>query len=766
MGQAAALEPGPTPDDRMMVPEKNRRLSDRFPERWQGAAVLALFVVLAVTYSLITPIFEGFDEPFHYAYVHHVATGQGLPRQPAEQYPHLAHQEANQPPLYYFLVSVVTRWVPGDDLAAFLRLNPHFAPVPWGYPDNQNYIVHTDDERWPYSGTALAVHLARGISILLGAGTVYATFVLARLLFPGEGSLALGAMLVTALTPGFLFSSALVSNDALIIFLSSWTLVLVARIWKGGARRWDPLLLGLLLGSAALTKLSGLLLWPFAALVLLLLACRQRSGRLLTHVAVPALLLAASICGWWYIRNGQLYGDPTGIGAMLDAIGRREPGFGLRDVWAEFSGIRWSYWAVFGWFNLTLPAWLYRVYDLVAILAAVGLGLYGVRALRRGHAQGLLGILFLSVWLLAMIVSLVRWTLLTPGSQGRLLYPAIGAVSVLFTRGVLALAALWPGRPRRLAVGLVGVLFGVAVYVPLCIIGPAYALPPLLSAEEVDAQIAESLEVQFEDSITLLGYRLDVEEVEAGDLFWVTACWQGDRAINEEYRVFVQLLVENDLIAAQKDTYHGLGNFPTSLWPAGARFCDRYPLRVSDTVPHSGPGEIAIGLYRGGGQRLVIVSPEDQAEGDHVRLPGPRVQVDPNRSLAYDWGHQVALVNYSLDKTAAAPGDQIRLELAWRALRTLDTDYVATVQILSPQNTKIGQSDLPLSTSAWQPGEIVRDVRTLDLALDARPWVYEIKVGLYDPKTVENLTLYRHHLVQPGGGLLTLWTLRVLPLGE
>ncbi len=162
----------------------------------------------------------------------------------------------------------------------------------------------------------------------------------------------------------------------------------------------------------------------------------------------------------------------------------------------------------------------------------------------------------------------------------------------------------------------------------------------------------------------------------------------------------------------------------------------------------------------------MIVSPEEQAGGDHVRLSGPRVQVDPNRSLAYDWGHQVALVDYTLDKAAAVPGDQIRLELAWRALRTLDTDYVATVQILGPQNTKIGQSDLLLSTSAWQPGEIVRDMRTLDLAPDAGPWVYEIKVGLYDPKTMENLTLYRHHLVQPGGGLLSLWTLRVLPLGE
>lgn len=749
-----------------MVPEKKQGLPDQLPEWRLVAAVLALFLLLAGVYSLNTPIFEGFDEPFHYAYVHHIATGRGLPRQPAEQYPHLAHQEANQPPLYYFLVSLVTRWVPGDDLAAFLRLNPHFAAVPWGYQDNQNYIIHTDDERWPFSGTVLAVHLARWVSILLGAGTVYATFRLARLLFPGEGALALGAMLVTALTPSFVFSSALVSNDALIVFLSSWTLVLVARIWKEGTRRWDAVLLGLLLGSAALTKLSGLLLWPFAGLVLLLLAHRQRKWPLLTHGALPAFVLAVLICGWWYVRNGQLYGDPTGIQAMLDVIGRREPGFGIRDVGAEFSGIRWSYWAVFGWFNVTLPAWLYRLYDLTLALAAVGLGLSIVRALRDGASQELQGILFLSVWLLLVTVSLVRWTLLTPGSQGRLLYPAIGATSILFVRGMRSLVPIPLGASRWVAAGLVGLLVGMAVYVPFCVIAPVYAAPPLLSVEEVNAEIAGPLGVSFEDSVALLGYRLDGHEVGAGDLFWVTACWQGEQVMREDYRVFVQLLVENDLIAAQKDTYHGLGNFPTSLWAVGDRFCDRYPLRVADTVPHSGPGEIAIGLYRQGGQRLTMVGQGGQAGGDHLRLPGPRVQVDPNRSLAYDWGHQVALVDYAVDRTAAAPGEQIRLDLSWQALRVLDTDYVATVQILDRQHTKIGQSDLQLPTASWKPGEVVRDVRTLDLAPDAQPHVYEIRVGLYEPHTVENLTLYRQHLVQPGGGLLTLWTLRVLPLGE
>ena len=47
--------------------------------------VVALFVGLALLYSVVTPVFEGFDEVWHYAFVQHVASGQGLPRQPAAQ---------------------------------------------------------------------------------------------------------------------------------------------------------------------------------------------------------------------------------------------------------------------------------------------------------------------------------------------------------------------------------------------------------------------------------------------------------------------------------------------------------------------------------------------------------------------------------------------------------------------------------------------------------------------------------------------------------
>ncbi|MCA9920574.1 MAG: hypothetical protein KC445_21615, partial [Anaerolineales bacterium] len=40
---------------------------------------VALFIILGLGYSSLTPIFENSDETLHYPYVKHIADGSGLP---------------------------------------------------------------------------------------------------------------------------------------------------------------------------------------------------------------------------------------------------------------------------------------------------------------------------------------------------------------------------------------------------------------------------------------------------------------------------------------------------------------------------------------------------------------------------------------------------------------------------------------------------------------------------------------------------------------
>ncbi len=797
---------------------------------------VGLFVVLATVYSVVVPLFEGNDESWHYAYVWHIKSEKALPRQPPEQYPHLARQEASQPPLYYLLAAGLTAGVVQDDLMALYgRENPYPTLWPIGYRDNQNHYIHTDAERFPYRGAALAIHLARLLSVLFGAGTVWATYHLGRLLFPQERTVAVAAAWIVALTPGFLLTAGLVNNDALGAFLATSALVLLARMAKGDTSWRTAGLLGLTLGAAALNKLSGLLLWPFAALVLVAigwrkglqkaavevkqphprvafrrradltpaspsatrplsqgergqipsspcpvgegkgvggrgevrspfpLAPRERGRRSGGWSEVSLLLMAAVfgvavlICGWWYARNYILYGDVTGLRPMLAMVGRREAGFGLRE-WLRSEGelIYLSYWAVFGWFNLAAPRWVYVFFTLLTVAGGGGLIVFLARALRRRDGRSLRAVGFLGLWALVVLAGLVRWTLTTGGSQGRLLYPAIGAISLLLARGG------WELFPRRggtaLLVGIGAALLLVAVYLPFGVIVPAYARPVLRGPEEVAKAVPHQTDVRFGDGIRLLGYGVDQEEVRPGETLWVTLCWQGERPVDADYFVWLALQTEDGLTAGRRETHPGLGTFPTSHWPVGAAFCDRYPLPVRDTVPVQASGVLAVGLTTFT-ERLPVYNARGDRLGDTFLFPGPRIVVpEGGPALAYEWGHRVALVGYRLDRSVLAPGDELEITLRWRALRDCP-QCVATVQVLQGMD-KIGQSDILLAIG--EPGTLWVDQRRIPLSPEATPGVYDIRVGVYDAATLQRLPLYGERMSVVSGGLLSLWQLRVV----
>ena len=192
------------------------------------------------------------------------------------------------------------------------------------------------------------MHLIRFISIALGAATIGLTvMLLARRIFPDRSSIPIGTALLIAFNPMFIFITASVNNDNLTILLTSLALYLSVLCWyepAGPVERsgwWRRLLLGVVLGGAALSKISGLTLLPIVALILTVRHLRRRdwrgwifSGML---IALPVLLIA----GWWYLRNVQLYGELFGLDTMVAIAGPRS--MSLLDLVPEFDGFRYSY---------------------------------------------------------------------------------------------------------------------------------------------------------------------------------------------------------------------------------------------------------------------------------------------------------------------------------------------------------------------------------------------------------------------------------------
>ncbi|MHB0859242.1 MAG: glycosyltransferase family 39 protein, partial [Anaerolineae bacterium] len=561
------------------------------------AMIMALFLALGVVYSVVTPVFEASDELHHYPVVKHLADGRGLPVQrPGED--SLWRQEGSQPPLYYAVAALATCWIDTDDLPDILRYNPHArVGIPLA-PDNKNMVVHTEAENWPWSGAVLAVHLIRLLSLCMAAGTLACTYLLGRRLFPERPELALSAMGLNAFVPMFVFIAASVNNDNLVVLLSSLALWRMVVVVQEGSTLRRVLGLGALVGLAALTKLSALGLIPLAlvALALAHLGALFRPNDAATHpqqvrkalsaglagrvladlalVLVPVLLLA----GWWYLRNVQLYGDPTGLNAMLAIAGRRVAPPSLGELLGEFEGLRINYWGLFGGVNVLMrPHVLYRLLDALTVAIVTGLGLVLYRAWRAGRLPSGLSLALLTCWVAIEVVALVRWTSLTKASQGRLLFPAISAFSLLGAlgwSGLLRFArdARWNALPSL-------ALVAIAAAAPWSAILPAYAQPAPLTVAEIPAS-AQPIDVVYGQGMHLLACKVITQRAQPGDAVTVVLYWEALAPLEEDYSVSVHRAGRDRQALGQVDGYPGGGSYPTRQWLPGQVIQDTHHIPV------------------------------------------------------------------------------------------------------------------------------------------------------------------------------------------
>jgi hypothetical protein len=192
--------------------------------------LLAVFIALGAVYAIVTPLFEVSDELWHYPMVKTLADGEGLPVQNPSN-PGAWRQEGSQPPLYYFLMALATRWIDTSDMNQVRWINPHADNGVITQDGNNNIIIHTYRENWPWHGTVLAVRLIRLLGVLMGAGTLYFTYRLGQEALPGQPGLALAAAALTAFTPMFVFISASVNNDNLAVLLSAAALWLICLLY-------------------------------------------------------------------------------------------------------------------------------------------------------------------------------------------------------------------------------------------------------------------------------------------------------------------------------------------------------------------------------------------------------------------------------------------------------------------------------------------------------------------------------------------------------
>jgi hypothetical protein len=401
-----------------------------------------------------------------------------------------------------------------------------------------------------------------------------------------------------------------------------------------------------------------------------------------------------------------------------------------------------SYWGVFGWLNIAWPEWVYHLLRLATMAAGVGLIVFMTR-LFRGREQDIhrnaLAMVFL--WTLLALAAISRWILIAGGLQGRLLFPAIGSLSILL---VLGWSSLVPRPWYRYAAAVpVGALLVLSLATPLWIIAPAYALPPRLDLEQARERMTPT-SLRIGDRAELVGYRTDPSVARPGDTIKVILYWHVLGPIEHDFSVFVKLFGRDAREIGVLNSYPGLGNFPTSRWQAGQVIEDVYPIRIAGDAEVPVLAAISVGWYDSL-DRYAVEQTDPQGNPTsfvgHVKLVPTQWPPAPAETLA-NFADQIHLADYEIEKS---DGSSLRLRLEWVSQSSPDRDLTVFAHVVDEQGQILAQQDQPplaggYPTSFWGEGEVIHDWIAVPLPAD---WdgseAAAISVGLYDSVTGERL---------------------------
>ena len=362
-----------------------KRLAAKGLLKPKAVSVWALaFVALALGYTFghnlpRLPWWRGFDVKGHVEYIKRLADGGGLP---------LATDgwEMYNPPLFYALAAAIYKV----------------------------FCLMFRDAAYSFYGLKV-------ISFASGIGQAALAYIASGLVFPAEEKKRAASVVFAGALPMNMYMSQYISNESLAAMLASASLVCAFWIIKKEKPSATPfILLGFLLGATLLTKMTVLVLIPVIILALIADCVKKKAGLRKTAVFIAcALVPAALVCGWFYIRNWIYFGNPfitnmdpaTGVGWWMDPgfhTFKYFTGFGMVFKAPFFSGFH-SFWdGIYStlWGDALCggsaafqfrPGWNYNFMPLVYLLSvpasiAILTGIYS--ALRnfvmRGDVAGLL----------------------------------------------------------------------------------------------------------------------------------------------------------------------------------------------------------------------------------------------------------------------------------------------------------------------------------------------------------------------------------------
>ncbi|MDP3047082.1 MAG: glycosyltransferase family 39 protein [Chloroflexota bacterium] len=435
------------------------------------------------------------------------------------------------------------------------------------------------------------------MSVLLGFLTVWGTFLLARELFPERPGVALTGAALLALLPSFLFISAVVNNDNLIIVLSTFTLLCWTRILKGAGGWRQGVYLGGLLGMAALAKMPGLILWGVSGVGFALLALPRTGRGAWVRMGTTCFGVAVLLYAPWLVFNAVAYSDPLAWSRFLRVTPRTEAfswAEGQRYAVGMLSSLGGRYG---GASQISLPDIAYVGLAAVCLVGILGLGGLA-RTWRRGRLEGWLrhSLLLCALFVVVLLLAHIRlMTFILGMVQARHVFAGLPVVVIL-----LAFGLHWLGAKRRWLAAVVVALTSLVSLTALWSVKDAYrqdALPPSLSPPVGHVAVSAA----FGDGMHLDDTWVEPGPLAAGGTLSVVARWRAIAAPGGEYWLQVQLTGpdgRSDVVAVRDGVPAG-GRVTSDRWRQGDVFESRHTLSLPASLPPGGY-EVSVGLHSNG----------------------------------------------------------------------------------------------------------------------------------------------------------------------
>ncbi len=450
------------------------------------ALVWICFVMRGCFYSALLPVWEGYDEPFHFAFIEYVVAHRGLPV-PSTPVSREVEESLHLLPLSWEQrLHALTRPVYTED--AYWRLSPAerealqqqvFAmPREWARQPGTSPALYEAQQAplyyWLMAGPlSLAsqwslparVLVIRILSVLIASLCIPFGYAAARRFFSDDAQ-AIGIVAVITCMPELMIDICRVGNDSLAIALYSLlTLVLLLAVSPLG-RKWFAVA-GVVLGLGLATKAYFLFAIPAFLAVALWSSLRHKDERtLIVRNAALGLLLAALISFGVYWRNQLVTGSWSG---EQDAVVA-----GHRSLWQLLMTVRHVNWYsginsilishvwYGGWSFLSLDKQVYQLSTVVMAAAIFGVAkIFFKQKAERGRLIVPFSLyLFFWVGLLCSILAIFIAQGIS-ASCGWYLYAVIVPEILLLAGGLMAIT------PRRWQWGVLPALVSAFVAIDL-----------------------------------------------------------------------------------------------------------------------------------------------------------------------------------------------------------------------------------------------------------------------------------------------------------